>query len=48
MSPDLYVIYILIQRNMVVILTYVVEEVLFLKQREQLLHKIKTHKHILI
>lgn len=47
MSPDLYVIYILIQRNMVVILTYV-EEVLFLKQREQLLHKIKTHKHILI
>lgn len=38
-----YLIYILILRNMAVILTYV-EQVLFLKQREQLVHKMKTRE----
>lgn len=43
MFPDISYIYILILRNMAVILTYV-EQVLFLKQREQLVHKMKTRE----
>lgn len=43
MFPDISYIYILIWRNMAVILTYV-EQVLFLKQREQLVHKMKTRE----